>query len=1523
MRHAPRLSLVFVAVALWVTSLLVPAAFAARSLPAWTPAAADAGDDLRIGQWLFQPGGETTVTAPRPDAWEIVRVPFLWTSGASRLVKPAAGQPPLADWAKKPKDWKAHDNGWFERTVSVPADWAGQRIWLAFDQLECDGLLWIDGGEPVFLEGPEARVDVTGRLRPGAESTLRVRITRWWRDVPKTMEQDPLRAQALNNAGRSNKGGIDAVRRDLPAGLSGLVRFELRPLAGEITGVFARPSVREKTLHVDVEALLPSPAAEASRVRVEILDPAGEGARSGPLPPPVVRPLSGPAPTTVSLPWPAPRLWELGDGYLYVLRVTLLDSAGRPVHEAAPVSFGFREVWVEGREIMLNGHAVHLRMAPVIFPQYPSILFWEGVGFNAFQWHPNSSSWFVDKGRRSLIVPDSDNPGMRAIRPDVIEQADRRGLAMLMPAPNVSLVRTAMSKEEGIRAYERECRLWFAHIRNHPSILMWFPSMNVGSSTRENPERIGALPAEEDRIAPWYATTDNTIRAVDPTRIVTHHCGAAGEIDYPNQYLNFMPLQERIEFPSHWAVRPDARPWGAIEHGTPWVHNFYKWHRIPQFTEWHAVYFGDRAYAAETDDYVDLVASIRQADRKHLRSADLVPLGAMTLHDEWETLFTRETNRAWRAWGVAGGWKPWNFGIGYGVPPARLDADGKLKGNDFFYTELTESEARATLDAAPPWANAIYHASRETMQPLLVYLGGPPERFTARDHAFTAGETFRKTIVAVWDGGSPQTLDATWTLTVDGQAAPVATGRETLTLAPGQILKHPLEFVAPGVAARTDATLALTVKPSVPGRGPKEITDTLALTFWPRAENAVAPLRSRWAVYDPAPGAPTAAWLKNGPGINATPVATGADLDRIRPDVLVIGREALAHTRDGSFPVTADHIARGLRVLFLEQKPEGIESMGLRIQDIVTRHAFPRIAEHPALEGLAASDLANWRGEPDLLPKTRQGMKPWPLARPPHWGNQGAVASVVIETPHRGAFTPVIDAEFDLAWSPLLEWRHGKGGILFSQLDLVNRPGGEPAAARIAQNIVRALDTPWAEAQSRRVRYLGGDDGWDWIFSLGFEAARLSGVTAIPTLEPATDILVIGPDATTVTTPENFAATLKTARAFAARGGTFLVLSQKPDALAAAATPALPLVTDPVRRARVTPEPSATVPLLRGIGPQLTRWRTFLQQDRFTATGLPANATLALEGLLLELPAPVSAAGVAGREIYCQLDWRPLDSNDKNLEKPYWNTARLYRQLLTNLGARTGDAIAARLFDTRKTAPLVNIPYWRLWNDAARVDPATRDGAFPALARRLPIESPPATEKDAGDVSLTANVEIGEGEINMPGLDLGTAKWRTYGPRASSGRVYLEWVTPAELGKIGYARSYVYSSRDREAVFAVGADYWMQFRVNGKIRLDHSREPRPARSPFAGEFRFTAPLKAGWNLLEAKVASGSGGFGFFCMVSDPGDLDFAAAISKPRNAPDKPVPADLLAEPQLDVTTDTFYVRPLDPVDDPYRFNPW
>lgn len=164
------------------------------------------------------------------------------------------------------------------------------------------------------------------------------------------------------------------------------------------------------------------------------------------------------------------------------------------------------------------------------------------------------------------------------------------------------------------------------------------------------------------------------------------------------------------------------------------------------------------------------------------------------------------------------------------------------------------------------------------------------------------------------------------------------------------------------------------------------------------------------------------------------------------------------------------------------------------------------------------------------------------------------------------------------------------------------------------------------------------------------------------------------------------------------------------------------------------------------------------------------------------------------------------------------------------------------------TIPFVSIPQWSVWDGAGEIDPRVDKGTLPGLATPLP------PERSSGARMFDCKV---------------------LGPASKSGFVSLADISPAAVGKAGYARSFVYSPEARDETFLIGADFWMQFRVNGRTFVDHSREPRPTCVPRVVEYRVDAPLKAGWNLLEAKVASGSAGFAFSCLIGNPEGLGFS------------------------------------------------
>src|SRR5262249_41599937 len=91
-------------------------------------------------------------------------------------------------------------------------------------------------------------------------------------------------------------------------------------------------------------------------------------------------------------------------------------------------------------------------------------------------------------------------------------------------------------------------------------------------------------------------------------------------------------------------------------------------------------------------------------------------------------------------------------------------------------------------------------------------------------------------------------------------------------------------------------------------------------------------------------------------------------------------------------------------------------------------------------------------------------------------GCRGNVASVLIEKPARGDFLPVLDGGYALQYSPLLEYREGRGMVLFCQADVTGRTQDDPAAEALAGNVVRYASA-WKPEPRRKVLYAGDDTG--------------------------------------------------------------------------------------------------------------------------------------------------------------------------------------------------------------------------------------------------------------------------------------------------------------------------------------------------------------------------------------------------------------------------------------------------------------
>jgi Glycosyl hydrolases family 2, sugar binding domain len=95
------------------------------------------------GIWRFSPAAEGSAEPPKL-GWGYVKVPGNWQSSRRRsaaLFAPGGGP----QWDHY--DGKRVARAWYERRVSIPAEWQGRAISLRFDRVCTDAIVYVNGAE--------------------------------------------------------------------------------------------------------------------------------------------------------------------------------------------------------------------------------------------------------------------------------------------------------------------------------------------------------------------------------------------------------------------------------------------------------------------------------------------------------------------------------------------------------------------------------------------------------------------------------------------------------------------------------------------------------------------------------------------------------------------------------------------------------------------------------------------------------------------------------------------------------------------------------------------------------------------------------------------------------------------------------------------------------------------------------------------------------------------------------------------------------------------------------------------------------------------------------------------------------------------------------------------------------------------------------------------------------------------------------------------------------------------------------
>jgi beta-galactosidase len=1115
------------------------------------------------GIWRFTPAAEGVADPPKL-GWAYLKVPGSWQDrrgGRSAFVARAGGP-----------QWDLYDGAmvtraWYERDVTIPAEWQGRAISLRFDRVCTDAMVYVNGKSCGTIAWPWGSVDITPAVTPGQMAQVRVLVA---------AIADPEKVGQFWQNALSNVTYTSA--RLETRGLTGSVFLESRCSEGRVTDVFVRTSTRKQNLSLDVELTSVKQAGRAEFI-AEMLDETGAVEKT--FTADVAVEAKDVQTVTLSWPWANPRLWDVGQPNLYTLR---LKVQGTGLDDECDQQFGFREFWIDGRRFFLNGTEIRLRQGCFYYGQRPQ------VGEN-----------FWEMGRSTV-----DARGDAADSGRDLDDADHKGYLVAQYVLNANkYIMDSRGRlvwpEVQTRALERAA-VWMRHYCNHPSVVMWVAGMNFfNNAVDADPRHMGRHGWDQadqrwQRLLTAGKEMFEGLKKLDPTRVYYSHSGAdTGDVYTMNCYLDLIPLQEREEWLSEWAQSGEM-PISMVEFGTPVDCTFRRGHHgfesnitsEPLLTEYAAIYFGNDAYTAEEPKYRQYLHGLFRSGMLYESSEN--HLDEYANDHKIQQLYRVNTWRSWRTAGLPGGLRTWSW---------------------------------------------MQNALKEINGPTLAWIAGSAQAYTAKDHHFSPGQKIEKQIVLINDTRQRQDFTASWTATVGGKEADK--GQIQGSLAVSEIRFMPIQVTAPAAESGGKAEGQITLTAMI---GEVTHRDTFAFRVFGEDQ----PSKGQIAVVDPE-GRTSKMLADLGYTIRAWDSESA---------LVVIGRNALK--QDPTVAARLETWVReGGRAVICAQDPQWmVQALGWRVCPHVSRRVFP--ISSPITSGIDADDLRDWTGSSTLIEAhpiyqgdyLRGNERDQPYAGW-HWGNRGGVTSAAIEKPHRSGWRPLLECEFDLAYTPLMELDYGKGRLLVCTLDLEDHVALDPAARRLAGRVIDyAFHSPLSP-RADKVVYVGGAAGAAWLDKIGVSYQQAA------SLDASAGLLLIGPDAALDSAALNV---------YLEKGGKafFLPCAQAQGGLGTTLKPAAAQFAGSLS---VPAWPEAG-----GLSASDLRWRSYLDTPPWL---LSTGAEVGADGLIGR---KVVGQGVA---IFCQVDLDRFHADEKTYFRyTRWRSTRAVAQLLANLGA--GFSADGRIF---------------------------------------------------------------------------------------------------------------------------------------------------------------------------------------------------------------------------------------------------
>lgn len=466
------------------------------------------------GYWDFQPvatpkdykqGAGIAPELPNPtaDGWSStkIKIPSPWNIN-SFAYRDLEG-PDHRNYPSYPKEWENCLMGWLKKTVTVPADWAGEDIKLYFEAVAGQTVVYVNGkkvGENFDLFLPFS-CDITAEAEPGKQIEILVGVR-----SQKLFEDNGSIGRRIIPAGSMWGYHINGIWQDV---------YLLALPKVRVDDIYVKPLVSKNTLEIDVT--LTNNTDRKSDITLggdirEWINLAGTDVNSAPVPASElgrtaidIKPVKVSVPAgatvteTISLPVDNRLLkWTPEHPNLYGLVLNVNNK--KQTIDTKYERFGWREWTFDGTKQLLNGEPYVLRSDSWHFQGIPQLT-------RRYAW-----AWFTA----------IKNMNGNAIRPHAqvyprfyLDLADEMGICVLDETANWASDGGPKLDSEKFWANSKDhLRRFVKRDRNHPAVFGWSVSNENKPVILHVYNRPDLMPQQYKAWEEWR----DIVRELDPTR---------------------------------------------------------------------------------------------------------------------------------------------------------------------------------------------------------------------------------------------------------------------------------------------------------------------------------------------------------------------------------------------------------------------------------------------------------------------------------------------------------------------------------------------------------------------------------------------------------------------------------------------------------------------------------------------------------------------------------------------------------------------------------------------------------------------------------------------------------------------------------------------------------------------------------------------------------------------------------------------------------------------------------------------